>query len=68
MTYLCNIQSDLGCPSVIPHFFTTLSTEKVNKIAVLTGHLFITLLIIVSYSNVIRLQARKRVVYRLTGV
>jgi hypothetical protein len=57
-----------GCSSVIRHFFTTISTEKVNKIALETAHLFITLRLFVSYSNVIRLQACKRVVYRLTVV
>ncbi|RHI02294.1 hypothetical protein DW184_13880 [Enterobacter cloacae] len=57
-----------GCSSVIPYFFTTISTEKVNKIALVAAYLFITLRIFVSYSNVIRLQACKRVVYRLPVV
>ena len=57
-----------GCSSVIRHFFTTISTEKVNKIPFAAALLFITLPLFVSYSNVIRLQACKRVVYRLPVV
>ncbi|UJD95923.1 hypothetical protein FS593_17280 [Lelliottia amnigena] len=56
------------CPSVIPYFFTSISTEKVNKIVLNPACLFITWVKIVSYSNVIRLQPCKRVVYRLTVV
>jgi hypothetical protein len=59
---------DKGCSSVIRHFFTTISTEKVNKIPLAASHLFITQYLFVSYSNVIRLQACKRVVYRLLVV
>ncbi|RYH36845.1 hypothetical protein EVY09_17820 [Enterobacter cloacae] len=57
-----------GCSSVIPYFFTTISTEKVNKNGLSRPHLFITPHKFVSYSNVIRLQACKRVVYRLPVV
>ncbi|EFC54525.1 hypothetical protein ENTCAN_08792 [Enterobacter cancerogenus ATCC 35316] len=39
-----------------------------NKIGFTVPHLFITPVNFVSYSNVIRLQARKRVVYRLPVV
>ena len=42
--------------------------EKVNKIPFAAALLFITLPLFVSYSNVIRLQACKRVVYRLPVV
>ena len=62
------LNGDSGCSSVIPYFFTTISTEKVNKIALTATHLFITQRIFVSYSNVIRLQPCKRVVYRLPVV
>ncbi|ASG62824.1 hypothetical protein CEW81_04735 [Kluyvera genomosp. 3] len=62
------IQSSLGFPWVIPYFFTTLSTEKVNKIADERGSLFITLMITVSYSNVIRWSCCNRVVYRFQRV
>ncbi|PJR58821.1 hypothetical protein CWM52_22490 [Raoultella sp. T31] len=53
-----------GFPWVIPYFFTTLSTEKVNKMGSRSLSLFITLLITVSYSNVIRRHSGNRVVYR----
>ncbi|EGV5958762.1 hypothetical protein FAN13_05180 [Salmonella enterica] len=45
----------MGFPVVIPYFFTTISTEKVNKMAQGRHHLFITRLFTVSYSIVIRL-------------
>ncbi|HAT8013796.1 hypothetical protein E2R62_10980 [Citrobacter rodentium] len=51
------IQIVPGFPAVIPYFFTTLSTEKVNKIAQNRNLLFITLALTVSYSNVIRYAA-----------
>ncbi|HBX4000108.1 hypothetical protein CS912_06560 (plasmid) [Klebsiella variicola] len=57
-----------GFPGVIPYFFTTLSTEKVNKIGPKPYSLFITLAITVSYSNVIRSQCANRVVYRFRRV
>ncbi|ART04746.1 hypothetical protein B8O08_07305 [Klebsiella variicola] len=57
-----------GFPGVILYFFTTLSTEKVNKIGPKPHSLFITLAITVSYSNVIRSQCANRVVYRFRRV
>ncbi|PUG95278.1 hypothetical protein DBL00_26000 [Klebsiella quasipneumoniae] len=57
-----------GFPGLIPYFFTTLSTEKVNKIGRRALSLFITLAITVSYSNVIRSQCAYRVVYRFRRV
>ncbi|TCC90882.1 hypothetical protein EY916_08865 [Citrobacter braakii] len=52
----CLIRTVLGFPIVIPHFFTTISTEKVNKIALLALLLFITPPLAVSYSIVIRVS------------
>ncbi|RAU50249.1 hypothetical protein DBY68_010090 [Pseudocitrobacter sp. RIT415] len=62
------IRTTPGFPGLIPYFFTTLSTEKVNKIAFTLTLLFITRLITVSYSNVIRYERDERVVYRFRGV
>ncbi|AUV27762.1 hypothetical protein FDW90_04695 [Citrobacter sp. wls620] len=52
----CLIRTVLGFPIVIPYFFTTISTEKVNKIALLALLLFITSPLAVSYSIVIRVS------------
>ncbi|APM31403.1 TPA: hypothetical protein JD053_07030 [Klebsiella michiganensis] len=57
-----------GFPWLIPYFFTTLSTEKVNKIVRVWLSLFITPGITVSYSNVIRSHPPHRVVYRFQRV
>ncbi|OZS19561.1 hypothetical protein CIG58_07450 [Klebsiella oxytoca] len=57
-----------GFPWLIPYFFTTLSTEKVNKIVRVRLSLFITPGITVSYSNVIRSHRSHRVVYRFQRV
>ncbi|KAA1049185.1 hypothetical protein F0Q32_12750 [Pseudocitrobacter sp. 73] len=62
------IRTTPGFPWLIPYFFTTLSTEKVNKIAFVLAPLFITRVITVSYSNVIRCERGDRVVYRFRGV
>ncbi|PDO88861.1 hypothetical protein BK797_05385 [Kosakonia sacchari] len=62
------MQTVPGFPWVIPYFFTTLSTEKVNKNRRQHRFLFITLMITVSYSNVIRSYPCHRVVYRFPGV
>ncbi|POT56529.1 hypothetical protein C3432_14025 [Citrobacter amalonaticus] len=48
------MQTVPGFPVVIPYFFTTISTEKVNKIACHARYLFITCFLTVSYSIVIR--------------
>ncbi|TKV10160.1 hypothetical protein FDX19_10775 [Citrobacter sp. wls619] len=52
----CLIQTVPGFPIVIPYFFTTISTEKVNKIAYVAYLLFITRPFAVSYSIVIRIS------------
>ncbi|AUP76348.1 hypothetical protein CWS02_05280 [Enterobacter sp. EA-1] len=57
-----------GFSWVIPRFFTTLSTEKVNKTRWRRRALFITLTITVSYSIVIRPYPCNRVVYRYPRV
>ncbi|TLV21395.1 hypothetical protein FE839_07170 [Klebsiella indica] len=62
------VRITLGFPWLIPYFFTTLSTEKVNKIARGRLSLFITRGIAVSYSNVIRSHLVHRVVYRFQRV
>ena len=50
------IQTVPGFPIVIPYFFTTISTEKVNKIVLAVLPLFITRAFAVSYSIVIRVS------------
>ena len=61
-------KTNQGFPMVTRDFFTTLSTEKVNKMVPGRSYLFITLMIAVSYSIVIRCYRRKRVVYRFQRV
>ncbi|POP46314.1 hypothetical protein CHU32_06040 [Superficieibacter electus] len=65
---MCVVKTSPGFPTLIPYFFTTLSTEKVNKIADCPRQLFITSRIFVSYSALIRLFSCKRVVYRFRRV
>ncbi|CBA33372.1 unknown protein [Cronobacter turicensis z3032] len=48
----------MGFPWEIRHFFTKISTEKVNKSGLLPLPLFITPHIFVSYSNVIPVRTR----------
>ncbi|RNT23451.1 hypothetical protein B9037_024010 [Klebsiella aerogenes] len=66
--HLYVVRTTPGFPWLIPYFFTTLSTEKVNKMARGWRSLFITRVITVSYSNVIRYHATQRVVYRFQRV